>query len=40
MFIPISKSWLCGIRGTQDLSKDNEEEIKDLIHDKAKLVLP
>ena len=40
MFIPISKLWLCGIRGTQDLSKDNGEEIKDLIDDKAKLVLP
>ena len=40
MFILISKSWLCGIRGTQDLSKDNGEEIKDLIDDKAKLVLP
>ena len=28
------------LRGIQDLSKDNGEEIKDLIDDKAKLVLP
>ena len=35
MFIPISKSWLCGIKENK---KDNREEIKDLIDDKAKLL--
>ena len=35
MFIPISKSWLCGIKGKK---KDNREEIKDIIDDKAKLL--